>query len=105
MSAVQNDILQSLGLIMDEETGLITPKLVSDVSTEGERVLRSRRSDGNIITIPANRKRARTFSDSTIENHGMQTAEKKQKLEYKKAVSMLRIMSSSATKCRISSLI
>lgn len=90
MSAVDSNILEGFGLIMDEGTGLIVPNdspRRSNDSEEGQ-VLRARRSLGNTVTAPK-RKRARTFSESTIENHETKTAGKKLKLENKKAVSLL----------------
>lgn len=94
MSAVDNNILEGFGLIMDEGTGLIVPNDSPRRSNDSEQgqVLRARRSLGNTVTAPK-RKRARTFSESTIENHEAKADGKKQKLENKKAVSFFWITS------------
>lgn len=92
MSAKDGNVFESSDLVMNEETVLIvpnnTPRRPND--SEDGRVLRARHSLGNTVTAPK-RKRARTFSESTIENHEAKAEGKKQKLENKKAVSFLLI--------------
>jgi hypothetical protein len=93
MAALRDHNVETIDLTMDDELDvIITSSSIaparSSLAHDG-RALRGRHSLGNTITISPKRKRATSFSESTIENHEQLTAGKRQKREDKKAVCQL----------------
>jgi len=91
MSAFQDRNVETIDLTMDDELDIIaaSPVVHNTSSRNDDRVLRTRHSLGNTVANPPKRKRARTLSESTIENHEYLATGKKQKMEDKKAVCLL----------------
>jgi hypothetical protein len=93
MSALQNHNVETIDLTMDDELDVMTAQspivLARSSRTNDERARYARHSLGNAVTVSPKRKRARTFSDSTIENHEQLVTGKRQKMEDKKAVRLL----------------
>ncbi|KIM89720.1 hypothetical protein PILCRDRAFT_812522 [Piloderma croceum F 1598] len=92
MTALRDHNVETIDLTMDDELDVIT--MSSSVaparsSHHDGRALRARHSLGNTITISPKRKRASSFSESTIENHEQLTAGKRQKREEKKAITIV----------------
>ena len=92
MSFLQIDNIEDIDIKKNDEldvvatSSLVIPTRTSQLPADDSmgNALRPRRSVGNTITIPAQRKRPRTLSNSTIENHRKEG--KKLKSEDKKAV-------------------
>ena len=92
MSFLQIDNIEDIDIKKNDEldvvatSSLVVPTRTSQLPADDSmgNALRPRRSVGNTITIPAQRKRPRTLSNSTIENHRKEA--KKLKSECKKAV-------------------
>ena len=90
MSAFQNPNVATIDLTLDDELDVINASGPLTITTnEGLGRLRTRHSLGDAVANPPKRKRARTFSESTIENHRERSADKRQKTEDKKAVRLL----------------
>jgi hypothetical protein len=91
MTALRDHNVETIDLTMDDELDVITTSSVAPArsSHHDGRALRARHSLGNTITISPKRKRASSFSESTIENHEQLTVGKRQKREEKKAVCQL----------------
>jgi hypothetical protein len=94
MPALRDHNVETVDLTMDDDDELdvimasdpVTP--ARSLANDG-RKLRARHSLGNTVTISPKRKRERTFSESTIENHVYLATAKRQKREGKKAVCLL----------------
>ena len=94
MSFLQIDNIEDIDIKKNDEldvvatSSLVVPTRTSQLPANDSmgNALRPRRSVGNTITIPAQRKRPRTLSNSTIENHRKEATAKKLKSEDKKAV-------------------
>lgn len=87
MPAFQNHNVDTIDLTMDDEPDVVV--VAPSHSTDGGRAARTRHSLGNTVSNPSKRKRVRTLSDSTIENHVAPANDKRQKMDDKKSVCLL----------------
>jgi hypothetical protein len=94
MSAFRVRKVETIDLTMDDdldvvmESGPVASATAMSSAANDGRALRTRHSLGNTIIISPKQKRARTFSESTIENHEQVATGKRQKREDKKAVGL-----------------
>lgn len=90
MPALQNHNVETIDLTMDDELDVMIAQspiaLARSSRINDERPRYARHSLGNAVSVSPKRKRARTLSDSTIENHERLATGKRQKMEDKKAV-------------------
>jgi hypothetical protein len=91
MSTLRDHNVEAIDLTMDDELDVMinsSPVAPARPSSD-RRTLRTRHSLGNTITNAPKRKRAKSFSESTIENHEQPETGKRQKMEQRKAVCVL----------------